>query len=192
MVRFWKWSICWWNFVQLLGLVIKVDVIKTSKCMDVDVSKPGAHLQPVISSCKQHWIVSHHNLDCQCGPMILWSIYWVEVFTVWLFSLWLCLLSEQFIFPQHIHRLLVGLDFPPSGRLGESGLSWDYKDVLGTLLGIDSEPELACHCLGLSSASFSSPVFADDWWGRPEVPEVFNVNLCQGLDEDVCARFIWP
>lgn len=37
----------------------------------------------------------------------------------------------------------MGLDFPPSERLGESGLSWDYKDVLETLLGIDCKPELA-------------------------------------------------
>lgn len=76
--------------------------------------------------------------------------------------MWLCLLSEMFIFPQRIHRLLVGLDFPPSGRLCEPGLSWDYKDVLGTLLGMDCELELACHCLQLGSASFSSPVCADD------------------------------
>lgn len=56
----------------------------------------------------------------------------------------------------------MGLDFPPSGRLCEPGLSWDYKDVLGTLLGMDCELELACHCLQLGSASFSSPVCADD------------------------------
>ncbi|KAI9536476.1 hypothetical protein NQZ68_033065 [Dissostichus eleginoides] len=48
--------------------------------------------------------------------------------------------SQRFIFPLHIHRLLVGLDFPPSGGLS---LSWDYEDVLGTLLGIDGRPELA-------------------------------------------------
>lgn len=71
--------------------------------------------------------------------------------------------SARFIFPQHIHGLLVGLDFPPGGRLSEPGLSRDYKDVLGTLLGMDlSGPELACHCLWLSPAAFSSPVFADD------------------------------
>ena len=102
-------------------------------------------------ACKQHWTVSLRNLDCQRGPVILRSVYWVEVFTVRLFSPWLRFLSEWFIFPQHIHGLLVGLGFPPSGRLCESGLSWDYKDVLGTLLGIDCKPELARRCLWLSS-----------------------------------------
>lgn len=145
----------------LLAVVIKVTLMNTSKSMDVDASKPGTHFPPVSSSCKQHWTVSPHNLDWQCSPMILWSVYLVEVFTVWLFSLWLCWLSELFIFPQHFHGLLLGLDFPPSGRLGESGLSWDYKDVLGTLLGIDCKPELACRCLWLSSVSLSSPVC---WW----------------------------
>ena len=48
----------------------------------------------------------------------------------------------------------MGLDVPPSGGLG---LSWDYEDVLGTLLGIDCRPELA-----RGSAGLSSPVFADD------------------------------
>lgn len=112
--------------------------------------------------------------------MILWSIYWVEVFTVWLFSLWLSLLSELFIFPQRIRGLLVGLDFPPSGRLVEPGLSWDYKDVLGTLLGMNRELELARRRLQLSSTSCSSPVC---WWLMRrvcEVPEVVNESLWSG------------
>lgn len=141
--------------------MIKADPIKTSKLLDADVSNLST-LQPMSNACEQHWTVSLCNLGCQCSLMILWSSSRVEVFTVWLFSQWCCLLSERFIFPQRIHRLLVGLDFSPSGRLGETGLSWDYKDVLGALFMIDCLPELACHHLWLSTDGFSSPVLADD------------------------------
>lgn len=63
------------KFMHLLDLVIKVDLIKTSKFLDVDASQLGAHFQPVYGAGKQHCGVSLHNLDYQCGPMILWSIY---------------------------------------------------------------------------------------------------------------------
>lgn len=80
--------------MHLLDIGIKFALIKTSKSIDADASKSGTPFQAVFCACKQS--VSLHNLDCQCSPMIL--VHQVIVFTVWLYSLWLCLLSELFIF----------------------------------------------------------------------------------------------
>lgn len=41
-------------------------------------------------------------------------------------------LCETFTFPQHMCWLLLGLLFSSTGRAGESGLCWGFKDALGT------------------------------------------------------------
>lgn len=83
------------------------------------------------------WCYKHFDSVCYCNPVILWSSYWVEAFTVLLFWFWLSLLSELFIFPQNIHWLLVGLYFSPTGRASESG-------GLTNVLGIPAQTSCVC------------------------------------------------
>lgn len=121
--------------------------MKSLHLLDIVITSVSVLLykRPVSWSCNQHWAVSLHNLNCHYRAVILWSKLRVEVFTVVLFSLWLCSYSELFVFPLHIRWLLLELDFPPSGRLCESGPSRDCNDVVRTPLGIDCHPELARH-----------------------------------------------
>ena len=52
----------------------------------------------------------------------------MAVFTVALLTL-----GAVLFFHSTFTGCFVGLDFPPRGGLSESGLSWDYKDVLNSI-----------------------------------------------------------